>query len=640
MNDLETAEREIRALVAAGNLLAARRECELLLQRAPHAAIGLRMLAVIESRLGSSGRALAAIQDALKLDPLDTVSLHIQGALLAGVGRGPEALDSYTRAISLAPGNVDTLIARADLLCRAGRLAEGLQDLDRVLALEPENAMALQNAASALHMGGELELAVAWYERLIGVLDAHMHEWPNAAHGLDYALGMLVFCRRTMCAWDGLAALEARLVERVLTGGAAFSPPLSLAVTDDARVHALCARRTWSRQIVEVARASADQRIWRPRPDRLRIAYLSGEFRNHATSWLIARLIEVHDRSRFAVYAFAAAPDDGSAMRRRLAKAFDALIDISKLDDAQAAQTIATHKVDVLVDLSGFLSSNRGGVLARRPAPLAVHFLGHPGPLGAPWFDYFIADGIVLPRDQDTLYDSAIVRLPHSYQVNSDRVAAAERPSREAVGLPPESFVFCGMCHEHKLSPTVFDVWMRILAKVPASVLWLAEENRYVGANLRSEARRRGIDPARLVFAPLVDQAIHMARLPLADLMLDTWPCGAHTTGSDALWAGVPFITRLGSCMASRVGTSLVHAVGLPELAVDTLAEYESLAVDLARSPARLEGIRRKLVENKSTAPLFNTRLYCQHIEAAYDSMWERSASGRAPESFDVPSSA
>jgi protein O-GlcNAc transferase len=640
MNDPETAEREIRALVARGDFPAARRACELLLQQAPRSGTALQLLAVIESRLGRPQRALSAIHEALNLDPDDPVALHVQGAILVGLGRSPEALDSYTRSLSLVPGNVDTLIARAHLLCRAGRLAEGLQDLDRVLALEPENAMALQNAAGALHMGGELELAVARYERLIGVLDAHKHEWPNAADGLDYALGMLVFCRRTMCAWDGLAALEARLVERVLTGGAAFSPPLSLAVTDDARVHALCARRTWSRQIVELARASADQRTRRPRPDRLRVAYLCGEFRNHATSWLIARLIELHDRSRFAVYAFAAAPDDGSAMRRRLAKAFDALIDISQHDDAQAAETIAKHKIDVLVDLSGFLPSNRGGVLARRPAPLSVHFLGHPGPLGAPWFDYFIADGIVLPREQDALYDCAIVRLPHSYQVNSDRLAAPERPSREAVGLPREGFVFCGMCHEHKLSPTVFDVWMRILAKVPASVLWLAEENRYVGANLRGEAHRRGIDPARLVFAPLVDQAIHMARLPLADLMLDTWPCGAHTTGSDALWAGVPFITRVGSCMASRVGTSLVHAVGLPELAVDTLAEYESLAVDLARSPARLEGVRRKLVENKSKAPLFNTRLYCKHIEAAYDSMWERSASGQAPESFDVQSSA
>jgi len=453
---------------------------------------------------------------------------------------------------------------------------------------------------------------------------------------VDYALGMVVSCRRTMCAWNGLLAQEARLVERVLFGPAALRPPLSLVVTDDARVHALCARRTWSRQAVEIARASAGHASRRPRPDRLRIAYLCGEFRNHATSCLIARLIEVHDRSRFEVYAFATTPDDGSAMRHRLTTAFDALVDISSLADEEAAQAIAKHQVDILVDLSGFQDSKRGGVLARRPAPISVHFLGHPGPLGAPWFDYFIADGIVLPREQDPLYDCAIVRLPHSYQVNGDRDAAPERPTREAVGLPRASFVFCAMCHEHKLSPAVFDVWMRILARVPASVLWLAAENRYVAPNLRSEARRRGIDPARLVFAQLVDQATHMARLPLADLMLDTWPCGAHTTGSDALWAGVPFITRLGASFASRVGTSLVRALGMPELGVETLAQYEDLAVELANSPSRLAAIRHKLLEKKNSAPLFNTDTFRLHIEAAYDEMWERFASGHAPESFDV----
>ena len=548
----------------------------------------------------------------------------------------PAALGPFARRIEVAPSQVDALIARADLLCRAGRLAEGLKDLDHVLALDPDNPIALQNSATALHMGGELEPAVARYERLLAILDAHLDIWPRAPEGVDYALGMVVSCRRTMCAWDGLPAQEARLVERVLSGRAALRPPLSLAVTDDARVHALCARRTWSRQVVEIARASADQTSRRPRPDRLRIAYLCGEFRNHATSWLIARLIEVHDRSRFEAYAFSTTPDNGSAMRRRLTKAFDALVDISSLADAQAAQAIAKHQVDILVDLSGFQDSNRGGVLARRPAPISLHFLGHPGPLGAPWFDYFIADGIVLPREQDSLYDCAIVRLPHSYQVNSDRQAAPERPPREAVGLPPESFVFCGMCHPHKLSPAVFDVWMRTLARVPASVLWLAEENRYVAPNLRSEARRRGIDPDRLVFAPQVDQATHMARLPLADLMLDTWPCGAHTTGSDALWAGVPFITRLGDSFASRVGTSLVRALGMPELGVETLAQYEDLVVELADSPTRLAAIRRKLLEKKNSAPLFNTDTFRLHIEAAYDEMWERFASGHTPESFDV----
>jgi predicted O-linked N-acetylglucosamine transferase (SPINDLY family) len=706
MIDSQAAERAIHGLVARGDLAAAKRECELLLQQAPRAGNAFRMLAVIESRLGYPDRAVIAIQEALKLDPDDPASLNIQGEILMGMnrlpaalaafdrawsrapeflpallnrgnallylnrpaealnsferviaadslnaeatlnrgralsslGRRPEALESFTRAIALAPGHIDALIARADLLCRSGRLAEGLQDLDRVLALDPDHPMALQNSATALHMCGELEPAVARYERLIALLNTHLHSRPNAAEGLDYALGMVVSCRRTMCAWERLAAQETRLVERVLSGPTAFKPFLSLMITDDARVHALCARRTWSNQVNENVLPIPAQAPPRPRSDRLRIAYLCGDFRDHPTSWLIARLIEVHDRSRFEVYAFATIPADESVMGRRLANAFDAIVDISNLGDAEAAQTIAEHRVDILVDLSGFLDLNRGGVLARRPAPLSVHFLGYPGPLGAPWIDYFVADGIVLPREQDALYDCAVVRLPHSYQVNDDsRQATPHRPSHEAAGLPRESFVFCGFCQPVKLSAAVFDVWMRILAKVPDSVLWLLEDNRYVSENLREEARRRGIDPIRLVFAARVDQAEHMARLPLAQLMLDTWPCGAHTTGSDALWAGVPFITRLGSSFASRVGTSLVRALGMPELAVETLAEYESLAVELAQSTTRLADIRRRLDENKRTAPLFNTSLFRGHIEAAYDKMWERFASGRAPESFDVP---
>jgi predicted O-linked N-acetylglucosamine transferase (SPINDLY family) len=408
-------------------------------------------------------------------------------------------------------------------------------------------------------------------------------------------------------------------------------------VTDNPRVHALCARRTWSKQFHGVARSIADHRVPDRRSDRLRIGYMCGDFRDHPTSGLIAGLIELHDRSRFEVYAYATNPDDGSAMRQRLVKTFDEFVDISNLGDAQAAQTISEHQVDILVDLSGLLDWSRGGVLARRPAPICAHYLGYPGPLGATWIDYFIADAVVLPPDQGALYDCAVVRLPHTYQVNDNaRQKLPDGPSREAIGLPREGFVFCGFCQSTKLSASVFDVWMRILGKVPDSVLWLLEDNRYVGENLREEARRRGIDPTRLVFAPRIDHQAHMARHGLAELMLDTWPCGAHTTGSEALWAEVPLITCPGRSFASRVGASLVHALGMPELAVETLGDYEALAVELARSPTRLAGIKRKLSANKAASPLFDTNLRRRHIETAYEEMWERFASGRAPESFDV----
>lgn len=324
-------------------------------------------------------------------------------------------------------------------------------------------------------------------------------------------------------------------------------------------------------------------------------------------------------------------------MRQRLIEVFDEFVDVSDMSDAEAARTIAEREVDILVDLNGSTDWSRAGVVASRPAPICVHYLGYPGPLGTRAIDYFVADSVVLPRAEDALYECAVVRLPHCYQVNdSVRRESPGTLSREAAGLPREGFVFCGFGQPIKLSAPVFDVWMRILARVPDSVLWLLEENRYVGKNWRAEARRRGIDPARLVLAPRVDHEAHLARQQLADLMLDTWPCGAHTTASDALRVGVPLITRPGNSFASRVGASLLHALDLPELVVASLEDYEQLAVELARSPRRLEEIKRRILANQATSPLFDTNLFRRHIEAAYQEMWQRLISGRAPESFDV----
>ncbi len=582
--------------------------------------------------LAASGQAAAAVDvldRALVLAPALVTARGNRAMALLDLGREGEALEAFDRVLDLAPDQGDARLARADLRRRAGRLQEALQDLDHVLAREPTHPLALQNSATILHMRGEPEAALGRFERLVALL----RTVPDAAATRDYALGMSVSTRRRHCAWAGLEQIEAMLIDRVLDGGGRFNPFLSLMVSDDPRVHALCARRSFAGQAVPRAAP-----VTAARRERLRIGYLGGDFRDHPTAWLIAGLLESHDGSRFEVRAYSTRPDDGSAMRQRLSHAVAAFIAVAHHDDADVVRKIAADGIDILVDLSGNTEWSRGGVLALRPAPINVHFLGYPGPPGSPAIYYFIADAVVLPRADDAFYGCAIARLPHSYQVN-DRlaVAAPTPPSRVLAGLPADGVVYCGFCQPVKLSPQVFASWMAILREVPGSILWLLDSGSTVERNLRRAAMLQGVDAARLVFAPRLDHASHLARLALANLLLDTAPCGAHTTASDALRAGVPFVTQPGRSFASRVGASVLQAAGLPELIVGSPEDYKALAIGLGRDPARRADMKHLVGQRVPGSALFDTDRFMAHLEAAFETMGQRHRAGLGPVSFDVP---
>ncbi|MBV6416916.1 MAG: hypothetical protein CMLOHMNK_01534 [Steroidobacteraceae bacterium] len=591
----------------------------------------------ILAALGQTSAALAAFDRTLELAPAHPAALGNRAMALYDLGRDREALDAFDQVLQSTPDEVGARLARADLLRRAGRLAEAIADHDRVLAHDPAHPLALQNSASILHKSGQLESALERFERLLALLRAVPARAAGAAvrdgATLDYVLGMAISTRRDLCAWEGLAALEDLMIDRVLHHGSSFKPFLSLMVSNDPQVQALCARRRFAVLSAPPARPAGERS-----QDRLRIGYLGGDFRDHPTAHLLAGLLESHDRARFEIRAYSTSPDDGSAMRRRISQGVDAFADISRLDDRGAARAIADDAVDILVDLSGNTDWNRPGVPAQRPAPLNVHFLGYPGPPGMPGLDYFIADSVVLPHGEDALYDCAIARLPHSYQVN-DRLASAppEPPSRAAIGLPPQGIVYAGFCQPVKLSAPVFETWMSILREVPGSILWLLDAGPIVARNLRSAASARGVDAARLVFAPHADHAAHLARFACADLLLDTAPCGAHTTASDALRAGVPFVTHPGRTFASRVGASLLTAAGLPELVVASHDEYVALAVAVGRDAAYRTQLRRRVGERVRRSPLFDTDRFRAHLEAAFEAMWRRHAAGLDPASFDVP---
>ncbi len=373
------------------------------------------------------------------------------------------------------------------------------------------------------------------------------------------------------------------------------------------------------------------------RHSRLRLGYLSAELRTHPIPCLVAQLFEEHDRSCFEVFAFSYGDDDGTPMRRRLEQAFDGFFDVRGLSDEAIARRIREQEIDIMVDLTGHTAGSRLEILASRPAPVQLHYIGHPGTLGADFIDYLIVDPFVVPAEEQQHYSEALVYLSQCYQANDRKRIARRSPTHRAeAGLPADGFVFCCFNQTYKITPPCFDVWMRLLHAVPGSVLWLLADNRWAEDNLRREAAARGVSPERLVFAPRLAAPEHLARHRLADLFLDTFPYNAHTTASDALWMGLPVLTCAGRGFASRVAGSLLHAVGLPELVTHDLAEYERLALTLARDPARLVALRRHLDAVRTTAPLFDIDRTRREIEQAYQQMWELAQRGEAPRSIGL----
>ena len=363
----------------------------------------------------------------------------------------------------------------------------------------------------------------------------------------------------------------------------------------------------------------------RNRSDKIRLGYYSADFHNHATAYLMAELFERHDKNQFELFAFSFGPAQNDAMRKRLSAAFDQFIDVRNPSDKAIAQLSRQLEIDIAVDLKGYTQNARSGIFAYRAAPIQASYLGYPGTMGTHTIDYLIADKTLIPQASQPYYAEKIVYLPHSYQVNDrQRAIAAITPTRASLGLPDKGFVFCCFNNNFKILPATFDIWMRILKQIENSVLWLFEDNPSAARNLRHEAQTRGVAADRLIFAPRMPLPEHLARHRAADLFLDTLPYNAHTTASDALWAGLPVLTCMGEAFASRVAASLLNAIDLPELITTTAQAYEALAVSLAMNPARLQHIKYKLAHNQLTTPLFNTAIFTRHLENAYTQMIER----------------
>jgi predicted O-linked N-acetylglucosamine transferase (SPINDLY family) len=593
-------------------------------RRSPRRGAGHR-LGYCHLALGELAQAETVLRRELEAHPDVIDTYNTLGVALVQQSRLQDALEVFQEAARRAPGSASANNNVANVLGDLGRHEEALPYLRKVIEVDPKHAEAHHNL-------GMLYQSLKRHEEAA----VSLQEARRLAPAMTYTLSYLLWNKLSVCDWRGLGTDISELRRQVSGQGSVQDPFTLLAVSPSAEEQRLCAERHALEKLPRTART-----LWegpRSRRDRIRLAYLSSDFHEHATAQLAARLFELHDRARFEVVGVSYGPDDGSAMRQRLMRAFDRFIDVRERGDEQAARALRELEVDIAVDLKGYTTGSRPAILAHRPAPVQVSYLGFPGTMGVPFIDYIIADRFIIPEADQRWYSEKVVYLPDCYQVNDDgRVIGQRAPTRAEVGLPQGAFVFCCFNNSYKILPPLFDVWMNLLREVPKSVLWLLQDNGPAKLNLLASAKASGVDPARLVFAPRVAPAEHLARHALADLFLDTLPCNAHTTASDALWAGLPVLTWAGSTFAGRVAGSLITAVGVPELITGSLAAYEALGVKLAREPELLAKLRDKLARNRATSALFDSDRFRRHVEAAYTAMWRNWQAGKPPKSFAVP---
>ncbi|MEY4966322.1 MAG: hypothetical protein RL274_1905 [Pseudomonadota bacterium] len=555
--------------------------------------------------------ALASVERALMLHPGFAEAHNNRGVILFELRRMGEALASYEQALGLRADYAEAMNNRAVALWSLKRFAESLADCDTALVARPGFADALYNRGNALLEMGRPQEALESYEQALATAPDH----PNALSGLANAA-------MTIGDWARTGPLADVLKDDVLAGKSVIQPFVLMGYWDDNELQLRC-----SQNYVRQTGPGPQPALWKgERHDhgKIRIAYLSADFHQHVTAALTVEMFERHDRERFEITAVSFGPDDGSAMRQRLIGAFDRFHDARLQTDREVAMLLKQWEIDIAVDLGGHTSGARPWVLAHRPAPVQVKYMGYPGTSGSAFIDAIITDRMVVPPDQDRFFSEKIVALPDTLWVTDTQNEVLPPLGRADAGLPENAFVFCCFNHNWKITAPLFDIWMRLLGKVESSVLWLLQGNDAIRANLRREAQARGVDPERLIFAERTTPELHLARQQLADLFLDTLPYNAHTTASDALWARLPIVTTPGQSFPARVAASILTAAGLPELIAPDLAAYEALALQLATDRAALAAIKEKLTRQRSTTALFDTARFTRNLETAYAGLLER----------------
>ena len=613
----------------------------------PNNAIAYNNHGLVLQELEQFDAAAASYERAIALQPDYAEAYNNRGNVLNELKQLDAAVASYERAIAIQPSYAQAYYNHGVVLQKLKRLDAAMASYERAISIMPDLAEAYNNRGVVLQELKQLDAAMASYERAIAIkpdyaeaynsrgnafkelnqLDAALENYDKALQlKPDYDLlhGLRLYIRMQICDWNGAEAQCVELENKILRGKNATSPFPLLGIKDSLALQKKSAE-LFVRHNYPINN-SLGLISKHPPKEKIRIGYFSADFGEHPVSYLTTGLYETHDRSKFEVIAFSFGYHANGETRKRLLSAFDQFVDVRDKNDREVAQLSRGLQIDIAIDLGGHTKDSRTGIFAYRAAPVQVGYLGFPGTMGAEYIDYIIADHTLIPPEFQGFYSEKIIYLPYSYMVNDRRRKISDvRFTRQDLGLPGTGCVLCCFNNSYKITPAVFDAWMRILKAVDGSVLWLREDNTTSSKNLRKEAERRGISAERLVFAKRMESlSEHLARHRQADLFIDTLPYNAHTTASDALWAGLPVLTCMGESFASRVAASLLNAIHLPELITRTLEDYERLAIELARNPSKLAEIQRKLETNRLTTPLFDTGLFTKHLEAAYSQIHER----------------
>ncbi len=624
-------------------------------------------LSTVLKALDRRAEARGALERALELDPDLPHAWNNLGGLQQLEGRLEDAVQAYRRALGVAPDYADALVNLASALLDQGRLDEALHQARRATLLasgEARPVAVLANVLAALDDQGRLDEAIAAYRQAIAldgrVADFHFNlagalekqgRWDDALSSyeaalaidpqLTYAISQCLYLKRRLGSWQGLQDLAEGFGAGLERGAPGLTPFSFLAERSSPAQQLRCAR-LWSDR-VRAAAAAIDIDAFPPRGrnsrERLRIGYVSSGFYRHPTGYLVAEMLERHDRARFHISAYSTGPDDGSAERERLRAACDDFVDVRGWPHARTAARIHTDEIDILLDLRGYGDGAVTEVFALRPAPIQVNFLAFPATMGAEFVDYIIVDPFVVPPHQQAHFTEHLAHLPDCYQPNdATRMLPDSFPERSECGLPQTGTVYCCFNNSYKITPEIFDIWMSILDAVPGSVLWLLHANpsSSLEANLKREAELRGVAPERLVFMHRQPHREYLGRYRLADLFLDTLPYNAHTTATDALWAGCPVLTCPGETFASRVAGSLLRAAGMPDLITSSMDEYRERAIQLGRDAGVRAELRQRLEANRDSCALFDSARFTRHLESAFETMRDIHARGEPPHAFQV----
>jgi predicted O-linked N-acetylglucosamine transferase (SPINDLY family) len=598
---------------------------------------------------GDMQGAVSLCQNILRVDPSNEVALNLLGILAYMSGQNQVAIQLLNKAVDRKPDYADAHNNLAEVYRASGDVKSAIHHLQTAIKIKPNHIDALVNYGNALQDINEHETSLDMYRQVLDINPKHLGALSNTANLLqqlnrhheaieiyqkliaidptyDWALGGLVYSKLNCCLWEDIELDISQINQYISAGKLVIKPFDYLAISDSTEMQQLNARQFSQHQYP----SRGINNLANYNNDKIRIAYISADFRQHPVSQLLVNVIERHDRSKFEVIGISLGADDGSAIRARVISAFDDFHDVRSQSDEDVADLLKKLKIDIAVDLMGHTSGARSSIFSYRAALIQVSYLGYAGTTGNDSMDYILADHVVIPEESSKYYSEKVIRLPDTYFPRDSTIVVPNQKSNRAdAGLPETGFVFCSFNNHYKINPVMFDVWMRLLSRVDGSVLWLSKANDFVRKNLWLEAERRGVSRDRIIFAERTETLEeHFARHQLADLFLDTLPYNAHTTASDALWAGLPVLTCQGKTFAGRVASSMLMTVDMPEMIAHHLDEYESQALHCAQDAQYMQALKLKLSQNKFSTPVFDTRAYVKNLEDAYVQMLKEQSSG------------